>query len=351
VGGPVKVGVVGIGFGQQVHVPAFRRNKECEVTAICATTYERARAVADRLGVPKAHGRWQDLVSDPEVNVVAVATPPAIQPVIALAALEQGKPVFCEKPLATNRERTAEMLEKAKRSGIAHMVDFEFVVIDEWLQAKQLLGVGALGQLRHVSVNWHVEAYAHRKNLKSWKTGTAAIGGGVLNAAVSHTFHYLEWLLGPICKLRATLSTPRGQDGLAGEAVAILTLELAKGVLVSISVSNCAFMGTGHRLEIYGDDGCLLLENPTSDYAAGFQLRHATRESGRFHSIGGIRGEATIPDGRVVAVGKLVDRFINWVQTGTPAVPSFQEGHRNQCLVDWAREAHRTGQWIDVSVF
>lgn len=340
---------MGIGFGQQAIVPAFRLNGHCEVVALCASTAQRARVVADRLGVPKAYGNWQELVSDPDIDVIAVATPPPVQPAIVCAALSQRKPVFCEKPLAPTREIAAGMLAIARQSGLAHMVDFEFAAIEEWIQAKVIVERGALGRLRHASVSWHVETYANRMGLKSWKTGDAALGGGILNSAVSHTFHYLEWMLGRIHRLSARLFVPAERDWSGGETVAVLCLELTGGVLVSVSVSSSAFLGTGHRLEIYGDEGSLVLENHTADYVAGFRLLHGTRQTNRLDPLNMEKGERTVQDGRVLAVGRLVDRFVDWVRTGVPAIPSFEEGYRVQCLVDWARQAHATGGWVDVS--
>jgi predicted dehydrogenase len=324
-------------------------NKECEVVALCATTYERARSVAGRLGVPGAYGDWHELIADPRVDAVAVATPPPMQPPIVLAALAARKPVFCEKPIAATRGQATEMLQAARRSGLANMVDFEFVALDEWNQAKEVIDQGLLGSLRHAAVTWHVETYAIRKKLKSWKTGSAESGGGVLNSAVSHVFHYIEWLLGPIHKLTARLSAPREHDGPAGETVAMLCLEMASGVSVTISVSNGAFQGTGHRVEVYGEEGSLVLENNTSEYVTVFQLRHGTRESKRPICVGGSGPAPNVPDDRIIPVGRLVDRFINWITTGVSAEPSFEHGCRVQYLLDCARQAHASEKWIGVA--
>jgi len=344
----LRVGVVGIGFGQQAHVPAFRRGKDCKVTALCASSDERARTVADRLGVPKAYGDWRQLIADPDVDLISVATPPTVQPAIVLGALARGKPVFCEKPLALTGEAAYAMLDAARRSGLAHMVDFEFVTIDEWLQAKRIIDQGQLGQLRHVSVSWHVEAYAHRMGLRSWKTATAATGGGTLASTVSHTFHYLEWLLGPIRKLSARLFTPPGAGGTLGETAVIMCLELDGGASGSVSVCSNAFQGTGHRLEIYGDSGTLILDNSTSDYVTGFKLFHGTRQTDKLEPVAAGPAGQDVKDGRVLAVGRLVDRFLGWVRTGVAASPSFEDGYRVQCLMECARLAHSSGGWVVV---
>jgi len=345
----IRVGVVGIGFGQQVHVPAFRMNKACEIVALCATTRDRARDVAKRLAVPGAHGDWRELIADPSVDAVAVATPPPMQPPIVLAAFAARKPVFCEKPMAATSEQARRMLLAARRSGLANMVDFEFVALDEWWRAKEILDQGQLGRLRHASVTWHVETYAVRKKVRSWKTGGAETGGGVLNSAVSHVFHYIEWLLGPIQRLTARLLSPTEHEGLVGETVAMLWLEMASGVSVAVSVNNGAYLGTGHRVEFYGEEGSLVLENSTAEYVTVFQLRHGTRESKRPVRVGGSTPGPDVPDDRILPVARLVDRFVDWITTGTVGEPSFEAGYRAQCLLDWARQSHATRQWIEVA--
>src|SRR4029077_16925494 len=101
---------------------------------------------------------------------------------------------------------------------------------------------------------------------------------GTLNQFVSHSFFYLEWLLGPVARIAAHL-TPRDA---AGDARADLWLELASGCPVSVSVAADAFLGSGHRLEIYGEQGALLLENRTADYVNGFTLSLGTRGTRAF---------------------------------------------------------------------
>ena len=274
----LRIGVIGIGFGQNVLVPAFAAEPHCKVAGICAGDFERARRVADRLDLPKAYGSWEDLVADHDIDAVAIAAPPAIQPAIALAAFSNGKHVFCEKPLAASLEDGSNMLAAARLSGTAHMVDFEFPEVPAWRQAKHILDSGQLGQLTHVVVSWQVETYAARMGLRTWKTD-AGLGGGVLNSFISHSFHYLEWLIGPIRCLGARLFPPTGTSTAGtGDSLAVLWLEHQNGVPSSLCVSNSAFLGTGHRIEIYGRQGSIVLDNPSKDYVNGFVLRHGTRE-------------------------------------------------------------------------
>ena len=345
----LQVGVVGIGFGQAVLVPAFQAEARCVVKALCASSPERAQAVASRLRIPRAYGDWREAVADPDLDILAIATPPSLQPAIVLAALAQGKHIFCEKPLATTLQDAAETVTAARRAKVAHMVDFQFPAIEEWQRAKSLLDSGSLGSLRHALVSWQVETQVNRLGLDSWKSRREE-GGGTLNLFVSHTFHYLEWLLGPIQRLSAHLFFPGHTAARQqGDTLAHLCLLLEDGTPISVSVSSDAVLGSGHRLEIYGDRGALVLENPTKDYARGFRLLHGTRDNGYLELLPVAGVEPGEGDGRIFAVKHLVERFVNWIQQGIPANPNLEDGYRVQCLLEAANSAHATGSWVEVS--
>ena len=84
--GPVRVGIIGAGFGQQVHVPAFRADARCEVVAICARTLEHAARAAERLGIPQAYGDARQMLADGQVDGVSIAVPPVAQPDLVITA-------------------------------------------------------------------------------------------------------------------------------------------------------------------------------------------------------------------------------------------------------------------------
>jgi predicted dehydrogenase len=345
----IQVGVVGIGFGQQVHVPAFQMDDRCQVRALCASTVERAAEVAKRLNVDRALGDWQELVTDPTIDAVSIATPPGLQTEVAIAALSQGKAVFCEKPLARSLEDAHKLAALAEQSNVANMVDFEFPDIDEWRQAKTLLDQGGVGNLRHIAVTWNVETYANRMGLSSWKTRMED-GGGTLYSFVSHVFYYLEWFAGSIRRLVCSLFRSPG-DTRPGDTLAVLCLELESGVAVSLSISSHAFLGSGHRVEFYGDAGTLVLDNPTADYVSGFRLLHGTRESKQLEVVHLERSNpSNIKDGRLVVVSRLIDRFVTWLETGVPGAPSFKDGLRVQQLLEAARMSHESGCWVNCSL-
>ena len=201
----INIAVIGLGFGSQIHIPAFRSIPECDVTAICSANKEELERVASKFGIEKTFSDWEQLLKDDDIHAVSIATPPTVQTDIALMALENNKAVLCEKPLSFDLSSAETMAGSAQRSGLANMIDFEFPDIDQWQEAKNIIEKGSIGRIKHCSVSWNVMTYANKMNMDSWKTRTAE-GGGVLNLFTSHVFYYLECLIGPISEVSAILS-------------------------------------------------------------------------------------------------------------------------------------------------
>ena len=197
-----------------------------------------------------------------------VAVPPDLQPTIAQRALELGKPVFLEEPLAADLVGAQIILESARKSARPTIIDFNFPELPSWQRAKAILDGGAIGRLQNVVVTWNFESRATRLHLDSWKTRGEG-GGGLLGNFVSHCFHNLEWLCGPISGLAARVFALPDRNADGSVAVA---LSFASGAGGSLQVSGTSFLGSGHHIELYGDSGTLVLSNPTTDYFRGFEL-------------------------------------------------------------------------------
>jgi predicted dehydrogenase len=343
----IRLGIVGTNYGRTVQLPAFRADPRCEVIALAgsnqARTSERARA-AD---VRQAYGDWRALVEDKDVDAVAIATPPALQAQIAIAALTLNKPVFAEKPMASTLDDARAMLRAAQASRRPTMIDFNFHQIMSWQRAKSLLDSGAIGALRHVAVHWHLENRAIQMRMRNWKT-TYDDGGGVLGNFISHCFHYLEWFCGPIVRLNARLSGLPGNDDL--QTTVAMALEFQAGQLASLSMSCASFLGSGHRIEFYGEDGTLVLANTSADYMRGFELWHAKRpEAALARDAIEDPADAQYPDGRIAPVSRLAKLFIDAIESGGGAQPDFAAGFRVQQLIDAAQRSHQQGALNDVA--
>jgi predicted dehydrogenase len=343
----IRIGIIGSNFGRLVHLPAFRRDRRCEVVALAGRDGARTRELATAAGIPLAFGDWRELVEHPEIDAVVIATLPSLQPDIAVLALELGKPVFAEKPMAADLSGAERMARAADTTRRTTMVDFNFSEVLSWRKAKELLQRGGIGKLRQVTVNWQVENYATRMHIKSWKS-SADDGGGALGNFVSHCFHYLEWFCGPITGLSTRLSGL--PDDPTMETNAHISLAFQSGAAGHIAMSCASYLGSGHRLEFYGEDGTLTLVNATVDYMRGFRLSTARRPASALIPI-----EVDDPidrefpaDGRIAPVSRMAATFLDGIETGQSTAIGFGQGLRVQALLEAARRANHHGHWLDL---
>jgi predicted dehydrogenase len=343
----IRLGIVGSNFGRTVQLPAFRADPRCEVVALAGSDAKRTTERAHAANVPKAYGNWRALVDDKDVDAVAIATVPALQAEIAIAALALAKPVFAEKPMASTLADARAMLRKAQSSGRPTMIDFNFHQIAVWQRAKALLDANAVGRLRHVAVHWHTENRAIQMRMRSWKT-LSDDGGGVLGNFISHCFHYLEWFCGPVARLSARLAGLPDDDSL--QTTVAMALEFQAGVLGSLSMSCASFLGSGHRIEFYGEDGTLVLINTSADYMRGFELWHAKRPAAALERVTVDDPiDALFDDGRTAPVSRLAKLFLDAIESGGNAQPDFAAGYRVQQLIDAAQRSHRQGDMIAIA--
>ena len=302
----------------------------------------RAATLAAQAGIPKNFARWDELIADTSIDAVAIATPPLVQRDIAVQALRSGKAVFAEKPLAADMAGAEAIARAATASGRPFAIDFEFAELPAWRQAKSLLEDGALGMLRHVMVTWNVENYATRMRLKNWKT-SGAEGGGTLGNLVSHCLYYLEHFCGPMRDMSARLFGLPNESPPSESSVA-LSGRFSSGAAFFLSMSAASYLGSGHRIEFYGEDGTLVLSNSTTDYMNGFALFHARRPAETLERIAVPDPDpGRYGDSRIAPVSRLASRFLDAIERGTTPMPGIREGLRVQQLIAAARQSHSAG--------
>lgn len=341
-----RVAVVGAGFGRYALVPAFRCDPRCEIVAICTRSDDSAARAAAELGIARAYSDAAVMMDDGGIDAVAIATPPSSQPLVAKLALSRSVAVFAEKLLALSVEDARGLSEAAETAGVANVVDYIFPELDVWMAARDLVRDGFIGPVRHMTVSWMIETHDNRYGLETWKTEPRS-GGGALQHFAPHVFYYVEWLLGPIERLSATAW--RAPDSCRpGDTSVVLGLEFASGASGSISLSTTAPLGSGHRMEIYGSSGALVLVNDTRDFVRGFRLLAGNKDTQRLGETGTFSPmEPSVGvDSRVEPVSRLASRFVDWIRTGQPTRPSFRDGLRVQVLLETAKRSHLTGSRI-----
>ena len=340
----IRLGIIGTGYGAAVLLPAFRATERFEIVAMVGRNGIQAEMIAAKCGIAKAFDDADRMLDWGRLDAVAVAVPPHGQERIVLSAIGRGLHVFAEKPLALTVEGARRMRASAVAAEVANLVDFNFREIAAFGVARDMIRVGAIGVLRHVVVTWQLESYANRMRLSNWKADQQSGGGSLFNF-VSHSLDYLECLVGPIEGLSARLAGLPG-DARPNDAFVAITFAISGGVAGNLTMSAAAYKGSGHRIEIYGEDGALVLENTGSDYMRGFRLLHAVRP-GDLKQVD-VASDDPDPwsDGRILPVSRLAHRFADWIELGREAESDFAVGLRVQVLLEAANLAHRTGRWV-----
>jgi len=360
---PLGVAIVGTGFGQKVHLPAFQIHESTKPVAVYNPSLEKARAIAQDNNIPHASNQLDTLLSLPDVDAVSISTPPFLHYDMAKVVLEAGKHLILEKPLNLKAQQTRELYYIAKQQGVIAIPDFEFRFVPEWQLLADYLQKDYVGKKRLVKIDWLVASRANPERAWNWYAQKDK-GGGALGAVGSHSFDYLNWLFGGVNRLCAQLATaiPKRPDPdengklkpVDSDDTCLLMLELADGTPCQLSISSVAYEGRGHWVEVYGDRGTLVLGSSNlKDYVHGFRLRAAP--------AGDNLSEIFVPqnlafpkvyqEGRLAPFLRLVDHWVKAIQTQQPMIPSLREGTYSQLLMDLTHQSNDQGRYVDVPDF
>lgn len=174
--GKVRTAIIGTGFMGKVHAEGIRRVPNVELVAVAGATEAGARSFADAVGIEKATGDYKEILADPSIHAVHVLTPNALHAPMSIAALEAGKAVLCEKPMATTPEESRQMLEVAEKTGLPNCIQHNLRYYPVVQHIRQLIASGELGDvlivqgtysqdwlLYDTDYNWRVEQAANGK--------------------------------------------------------------------------------------------------------------------------------------------------------------------------------------------
>jgi predicted dehydrogenase len=283
---PIRVGVIGTGFGVRTLMPALIANRGVAVRVICSARLARAEAAAARFGVPDAVNDYSQLVARDDLDLVCVCTPPALHAEISMAALDAGHHVFSTKPLATSLAEARLLRDRARELGAVNALDFDLRYVPAHRYLRQLVGEGFLGQPRFILASIMSDnATDPTTNVYYYQwVSLRSEGGGILRASLmNHYLDLLRYTFGEIAAFTADVSTvitekpvPKKEDleehrlgsqsstGVMRPVDAEDTLtmfgHLENGSPFSFAGTWSTHFGSGYRVEAYGSEGTLILE-------------------------------------------------------------------------------------------
>jgi len=194
----VRWGIIGCGHVTEVKSgPAFQKAAGSALVAVMRRDRLKAADYAKRHGVPRHYDSADDLVADPEVDAVYVATPPSSHLPLALQAAAAGKPCLVEKPMAINYAECERMVEAFALKQLPLFVAYYRRALPRFLRVRELLQARAIGTATSVHI-FHYEPLAAGEKAEGWRFDPEVAGGGLFFDLASHGFDLLDFLLGPI---------------------------------------------------------------------------------------------------------------------------------------------------------
>jgi predicted dehydrogenase len=253
----VGLGLIGLGIISEAHIDGYLRSPNAEIVAVCDTNTETLNTCATKLRA-KPYARYEELFADPRIDAVDVALPHNLHYPIVRAALEAGKHVLVEKPLALTSKECLELIELAEANDLRLSVAENTRFVTAYLEAKRLIAAGELGEPRLVRTLISGSEVLRLRNTSLWKGRTDGSGGGAIFDAGPHSFYLLKWLFGEIASVRGF------HDKLVEEAQ-IEDNGVVAGTLASGALFRCEFTFTaeipwGERLEVYGSEASLIID-------------------------------------------------------------------------------------------
>ncbi|MBP7401550.1 MAG: Gfo/Idh/MocA family oxidoreductase [Clostridia bacterium] len=378
----VRVGMVGYKFMGKAHSNAYRKvsmffdpAREIRMRAICGRDEEWVRQAADKFGWEGYETDWKKLVRRDDIDLIDITTPSNFHKEIAIAAAENGKAVFCEKPLALNLEDAREILAAVRKAGVKHQIGFNYRFAPAIRLAKQMIDEGRLGKIFHFRGMYLQDFIIDPDFPRVWRLEKKIAGSGSLGDLGAHVIDLARYLVGDLAQVighsrtfikeRPLVERMTGLTGVADAAApkgavdvddaTLFIGEFENGALCTIEATRFA---QGHKndlsFEINGEKGSLRFFLPrineleffdaTAD--AGLQGFSVIQVSEAIHPY----WEHWWPAAHVIGyehtfVHEMYE-FIQSIALDTPASPDFEDGMKCSQVMEAVERSIAERRWI-----
>ncbi|WP_313557651.1 Gfo/Idh/MocA family protein [Agrobacterium cavarae] len=330
----IRWGVLGCaGIAAKAVIPAIQSSRLGRVAAIASRDAEKASAMATRFGIEKSYGSYEDLLSDPDIDAIYNPLPNHLHVPMTIKALEHGKPVLCEKPIALNAAQASELAEAQKAANLLVAEAFMVRHHPQWKKARAMVAEGRLGDVRAIQT---IFAYYldDPKNVRN----QADIGGGGLFDVGCYAINTARFLFDaePLRAIALMENDPVfGTDRLTSGLLAFPEgRQLAFTCSTQLSLTQkVTVLGTRGRLEI-----------PIPFNAPADQQTVLIFDDGR-DLAGGGRQEIVIEP--VDQYREQVDAFAEAVLSGTPLETGLDDAIANMKAIDALFRSATSGRWED----
>jgi len=358
---PLRVGIIGVGWGSVVQTPAFRMVPQFEVAALCSRNPDRVAAAGQKLGIDDISTDWRPFVERDDLDIISVATPVDLHLDMTLSAIAAGKHVLVEKPVGLNAQETGAMLAAATAAGVQHAVCFE----SRWEPARwavwQAVRDGFLGNPYLALARTGADFWHPTRGVQSeWMYRTAE-GGGYLMGMGSHDLDYTCALFGEPAAVCADIRNsvpqrPRADGSILdvdADDSSVVLLRMQNGMTVNIATTAIALGGNFRAFDAFGSAGSLtiggaVMGDTETVVRATSAASGATEVLQPVHraAASGIEPPARRAASSILSLALMLE---DWLPAfdGQPAnVPTLVDGHRVARIVDAARASAAGAGWV-----
>jgi predicted dehydrogenase len=370
----VNVAMIGYDFMGRAHSNAWRQVQrfftDLPVTpvmkVICGRTADKVAEAAAVLGWQEHATSWQAVVARPDIDIIDICTPGDSHLPIALAAAAAGKAILCEKPLANTVADAQSMWQAVKRAGVTHMLCHNYRRVPAVMLARQLIDEGKIGKIFHYRGTYLQDWIVDPGFPRVWRLEKSRAGSGALGDILSHTMDLSRFLVGEPVAVSSLLETfvrerplPDGSGRLGPVDVDDAAATLVRYDSGAIGYLEGTRFATGrknhNRFEINGAKGSLvwdlermnelqlyLEEGPNSGFRNILVTDAKHPYTGNWWPPGHIIGYEH-------SFTHTVNDFLRALVDGTSPRPNFEDGWRNQRVLDAIERSAAQGKWVSVT--
>ncbi len=354
----LRVGVIGAGVGA-LHLAAYAHIPEVEIIALAGLDDERVRRVAAEYKVTRTYREYADLLAAPDIDAVSICLPNALHAPVSIAALQAGKHVLVEKPLARNPDEGRQILAAAQEYRRILMVSFDKRYRNDVQWIKQYIDSGAIGTIYYAKAHWMRRAGIPR--LGSWFVSKEQAGGGPLIDLGVHVLDIAMYLMGEPEPVAVSANTyaefgPRGLKGWPGReqfsnerrpyevedlATAFIRVDSGATLLLEASWGTHSSAGDDFGVTLYGSEGGveLMVRNYTYDDTVRIYTDIGGMPTDLAPKI--VKGDS--------GHTQVIRRFVNAILHGGPATPTPAEGLRRAEVLDACYRSAAAGREVTIA--
>ncbi len=370
----IGVGLVGAGFMGRTHATAYNNVRPVfgsdivpSLEIVADVSEEAARQTAQIFGFKRWTTNWEDVVTDPNVDLVDITTPNSMHAPISVAAAQNGKHILCEKPLALDADEAKRVTEAIKKANVISAVGFNYIQNPIQEYVKRLIDSGELGEVVNFRGSYDQDYYASDDTKHEWRFYKSASASGALGDLASHTISLSQYLVGDITKVNGMtkIVVPERPDPkdeskmlpVENDDVVQFMFEYENGAIGTIFSNR---LGCGRKMsltyEIQLTRGCILFTQERQNEVQIYRMDDSPQEQG-FKTVLIAPGHGEFShffSGAGIGLGyadqKTIEVYhiLKNIAEQTESDIDFEFGCKINMVIDAVLDSAETGRWINV---